>query len=74
MAQLKKGTFISHQKYVRDLLNETRKFGFKQVDKPIEFNHRLYDTLEGTTIDKNSYKRLVGRLIYLTHIRLEIAL
>ena len=33
--------FISQQKYVLDLLIETRKLGCKPVETPIEQNHKL---------------------------------
>ncbi|XP_058195078.1 secreted RxLR effector protein 161-like [Rhododendron vialii] len=45
--------------------------GCKPADSPIELNHHLSgDMGEGT--DKERYQRLVGRLIYLAHTRLDI--
>ena len=65
MAHSKEGIFISQQKYMLDLLAETGVLGSKAIDTPIEPNHRLGEVLEDGVVDKGSYQRLVGRLIYL---------
>lgn len=72
MAHSKQGIFISQQKYALDLLNEIGMLGCKPVDTP-KANHELCDALQGIVVDKNSYQRLVGRLIYLSHTRPDIA-
>lgn len=63
------GIFISEGKYVLDLLKETGKLGCKPINTPIEYNHGLCDPLEDPAPDKGVYQRLVGRLIYLLHMR-----
>lgn len=73
VAHSQQGIFISQQKYVLDLLKETGKLGCKPVETPIEFNHKLGDDPQDITVDKHSYQRLVGRLIYLSHTRPDIA-
>ncbi|KAL8104492.1 hypothetical protein AgCh_028637 [Apium graveolens] len=66
------GIFLSQRKYTLDLLNETDVLGCRPADSPIEANHKLYgDT--GDTVDITRYQRLVGRLIYLSHTRQDIA-
>ena len=55
-----------------DLLREIGKLGCKPVDKPIEFNHGLCDAPGDPMVDRGSYQRLVGRLIYMTHTRPDI--
>jgi len=45
----------------------------KAVDTPIDPNHKLGEVLGDDAIDKVSYQRLVGKLIYLAHIRPDIA-
>ena len=55
-----------------DLVKEMGKLGCKLVETLIEQNHRLEEALEDTPIDRGTYKRLVGRLIYLLHTRLDI--
>ncbi|KAL4379927.1 hypothetical protein GQ457_02G033970 [Hibiscus cannabinus] len=67
-----KGIFISQQKYTLDLLTETDKLGCIATKTPIEVNHKLGDTMEEAAEDKNSYQRLVGRLIYFSHTKLDI--
>jgi len=45
----------------------------KAVDTPIEPNHKLGEVLEDGVVDKGSYQRLVGKLIYLAHTQPDIA-
>ena len=45
----------------------------KSVATPIEQNHILSETLGEKKVDRKMYQRLVGRLIYLTHTRPDIA-
>ncbi|XP_028094659.1 uncharacterized protein LOC114294708 [Camellia sinensis] len=69
VARSDKDIFISQRKYVLDLLGKTSMLGCKPSDSPIEANHRLCSGVG----DKDRYQRLVGRLIYLSHTRLDIA-
>ena len=73
VAHSKEGIFISQQKYVLDLLKETGKLGCKAASTPIEPNHRLGKEEDDSTVDRGRYQRLVGRLIYLSHTRPDIA-
>lgn len=67
-----KGIYLSQRKYILDLLAETGMLGCRPASTPIEQNHRL--TCEpGQPIDREQYQRLVGRLIYLSHTRRDIA-
>ncbi|XP_048235710.1 uncharacterized protein LOC125371219 [Ricinus communis] len=72
VARSEKGIFISQRKYVLDLLKKTGMLGCKPVDTPIEANHRLKENV-GELVDIDRYQRLVGRLIYLSHTRPDIA-
>ena len=65
--------FISQQKYVTDLLAETEKIGCKPISNPMDPNHKLGKAKEELIVDKRMYQRLVGRLIYLVHTRLDLA-
>ena len=56
-----------------DLLRETGKLDCKPIDTPIEANHKLGGNNEDATVDRGNYQRLVGRLIHLSHTRLDIA-
>ena len=73
VARSKHGIFISQRKYVLDLLAETGMLGSKACDTPIEPNQKLGDGHSGTLVDKGRYQRLVGKLIYLSHTRPDIA-
>ena len=67
-----KGIYLSQRKYVLDLLSETGLSGCRPVATPIEQNHRLISK-DGPPVDRERYQRLVGRLIYLSHTRPDIA-
>ena len=65
--------FISQQKYALDLLTKAKKLGCKPIKTPIEQNHKLFKALEDVMVDRESYYKLVGKLIYLSHINPNIA-
>ena len=73
VARSRHGIFISQRKYVLDLLKETRMLGSKACDTPIDSNQKLDDGSNEAETDKGRYQRLVGRLIYLSHTRPDIA-
>ena len=45
----------------------------KPVDIPIVQNHKLGEYVDQVPADKQRYQRLVGKLIYLSHARPDIA-
>uniref|UniRef100_A0ACD5WHZ8 Uncharacterized protein n=1 Tax=Avena sativa TaxID=4498 RepID=A0ACD5WHZ8_AVESA len=64
--------YLSQRKYILDLLAETGMIGCRPVSTPIEPNlHLVKDG--GFPVDRGEYQRLVGRLIYLSHTRPDIA-
>ncbi|XP_037492732.1 uncharacterized mitochondrial protein AtMg00810-like [Jatropha curcas] len=74
----KQGIFISQKKYIPDLLTETGLVDCKPAETPLEVNHGLKGlglVLKegGEPADKELYQRLVGKLIYLSHTRPDIA-
>ena len=56
-----------------DLLSKIGKLGCKPVETHIEQNHILSEYVEDVTVDRDSYQKLVGKLIYLSHTRSDIA-
>nr|CAN76639.1 hypothetical protein VITISV_027481 [Vitis vinifera] len=52
---------------------ETGKIECKPVSTPMDPNQKLGEVKEEPVVDKIMYQRLVGRLIYLAHIRPDIA-
>ena len=69
----KRGIFLSQRKYVLDLLAETGMLECKPADTPIIQNHCLADYPDQVSTNKERYQKLVGRLIYLSHTRPDIA-
>ena len=73
IARSKKGIVVSQRKYILDLLKETGMSGCKPSNTPIEVNTKLGEVKDGVPVDTGRYPRLVGRLIYLSHTRPDIA-
>ncbi|XP_057747343.1 secreted RxLR effector protein 161-like [Arachis stenosperma] len=73
VAYSRQGIFISQRKYILDLLKEIGKLGCKITGVPIEQNHRTKNDEESSKVEKTQYQRLVGKLIYLSHTRPNIA-
>ncbi|XP_062082167.1 uncharacterized mitochondrial protein AtMg00810-like [Humulus lupulus] len=72
-ARSREGIFVSQRKYVLDLLNETGMMGCKPAETPSEPNVKLQPVDLKNVKDQELYQRLVGRLIYLSHTRPDIA-
>ena len=66
IARSKQGIFITQRKYTLDLLNETGKLGCRLAGTPLERNWEQEVTENDSTMDKERYNRLVGKLIYLS--------
>jgi hypothetical protein len=73
VARSNQGIFLSQRKYVLDVLTEVGMLECKPTDTPIVQNHRLGEYPNQTPTDKGRYQRLVEKLIYLSHTRLDIA-
>ncbi|KAA0059282.1 putative mitochondrial protein [Cucumis melo var. makuwa] len=68
----KEGISVSQRKYTLDLLTERGMFGCCLADTLIEFNCKLRN-LGDKVVDKEQYQCLVGKLIFLSHTRLDIS-
>ncbi|XP_068666400.1 uncharacterized mitochondrial protein AtMg00810-like [Aristolochia californica] len=73
VARSKHGVFLSQRKYVLDLLAKTGILDSKQIEAPMEMHHKLRILPDQIPTDKGHYQRLVGRLIYLSHTRPDVA-
>ena len=61
----KNGIFISQRKYALEIIKDVRLLGAAPIDTPMERGLKLFD--KGDLLkDPGHYRRLVGRLIYLT--------
>ena len=68
----KKGIFLFQRKYVLDLLTDTGRLGAKPCDTPMPPNSQL--TKDGDLFeDAEKYRRLVGKLNYVTEPRPDLA-
>lgn len=56
-----------------DHLKETGMLGCKPVDTPMDAIVKLGNKDNGTPVDNGRYRRLVGKLIYLSHTRSDIS-
>jgi hypothetical protein len=73
VARSKRGIIVSQRKYILDLLKETGMSGCRPADTPIDPNQKLGDTKDGNPVNTTRYQKLVGKLIYLSHTRPDIA-
>ena len=64
---------LSQRKYVLDILEETGMLDCKPVDTPMDQNVKLIPGQEEPLGDLGRYRRLVGKLNYLTIIRPNIS-
>nr|GEY14831.1 hypothetical protein [Tanacetum cinerariifolium] len=70
--QKKNGIFISHDKYVAEIL---RKFGLtdrKSASTPIDTKKPLLKDPDGEDVDVHTYTSMIGSLMYLTSLRPDI--
>jgi len=74
VAYSRQDIFISQRKYILGPLKKTGKLGCKTTEVRIEQNHTIGNDEENPKVEKTQYQRLVGKLIYLSHTRPNIAM
>ncbi|KOM28000.1 hypothetical protein LR48_Vigan477s002700 [Vigna angularis] len=73
VAQSKDGVIISQRKYALDILEETGLTNCKPIDSPMDPNQKLMRDQGELFSDPERYRRLVGKLIYLTITRPDLS-
>ena len=73
VAQSKHGVFISQRKYALDTLSEAGLLGARSCDSPMDPNVKLLPDEGELIVDSGLYRRLVGKLNYLTVTRPDIS-
>ena len=73
MAQSKEGVIIAQRKYALDILEETGLTNCKPIDSPMDSNQKLTRDQGELFSDPERYRRLVGKLIYLTITRPDLS-
>ena len=68
-----KWIFLSQRKYALDLLQEIGMSACQPIDTPIKEGLKLCVESNKVPVNKGRYQRLVGRLMYLSHTRLDLA-
>ncbi|OIW01742.1 hypothetical protein TanjilG_03880 [Lupinus angustifolius] len=72
VARSKRGIVLYQRKYTLDLLEETGFLGAKPASTPMEYNN-LHSQSGTPLTDDSSYRRLIGKLLYLTNTRPDIS-
>ncbi|XP_071921533.1 uncharacterized mitochondrial protein AtMg00810-like [Coffea arabica] len=73
VARSKYGVYLCQRKYVLDMLSEVGMLGCRPVDTPMDPNVKLAGDLGALLDDPKQYRRLVGKLNYLTVTRPDIS-
>jgi hypothetical protein len=73
VARSQTGINLSQRKYVLDLLKETGLLGAHLVDIPMDHNQKFVKDEGELFEDPGRYRRLVGKLNYLTITRLDLS-
>lgn len=73
VAHSSSGLFLNQRKYTLDIISEVGLLGSKPVGFLIEQNHKLGLASDEVLSDPETYRRLVGRLIYRAVTRPDLA-
>lgn len=73
VARNESGIYLCQRKYALDIISETGLMGAKPVNFPLEQNNNLALSDSPLLQDPTSYRRLLGRLIYFSVTRPDLA-
>ena len=69
VARTKRGISLCQRKYILDLLNDTCLLASKPASIPMEQSTKLSNSIGELVSDISQYKRIIGKLLYLTSTR-----
>jgi hypothetical protein len=67
--QMKKDTFVSQGKYIKDMLKKFRMDDAKAISTPMGTNGSLDSDASGNMVDQKMYQSMIGSLLYVTASR-----
>ncbi|GJX19522.1 putative ribonuclease H-like domain-containing protein [Tanacetum coccineum] len=70
--QRKDGIFISHDKYIDEILRKFNYTDVKSASTPVDLEKPLVKDRDGTNVDEHLYRSMIGYLMYLIASRLDI--
>ncbi|XP_019447235.1 PREDICTED: uncharacterized protein LOC109350454 [Lupinus angustifolius] len=73
VARSKDGISLCQRKYALDILQESGLLAGKSSTTPMDNNAKLHSTSGNLLLEITSYRRLIGKLVYITHTRPEIS-
>ncbi|KAE8659937.1 putative indole-3-acetic acid-amido synthetase GH3.5-like [Hibiscus syriacus] len=66
------GIFISHERYVKEILKKFKMENCKPISTPAEYEIKMTKHEEGESVDSTFFKSLIGSIRYLTFTRPDI--
>ena len=72
IAKSNRGLLMTQQKYVPEVIKDTKLLQCHTNDTPIEVNHKLTLKEDDPRIEMTTYEKLIARLLYLSHISPDI--
>ena len=71
---MKYGIYITHSKYVKDILKTFLREDSKLVSTPMVTTLKLSKNVESTKVNQTFYRSMIGKLKYVAYNKLDIAL
>ena len=70
----KHGIFVTQSKYIKEILKTFGLEDSKPISTPMEIGHKLSKNDESVEVNQKMYISMIGKLKYVVHSRLDIAL